>query len=366
MSCCSTTATATYTLQKYSRSYPGTSNTSNEWQHFMNPIIKLVLDIQKSPENKSESVRLRIIWTLETGLNTPNEVVFEDLDLLSFSNIPSRRIDKQPESLPLKAVYRDTIVGVRYIHPQDGSANAAYRRFQVTFASSSAVTQFIQSIETVCPCKANNNPAPPQPQPQRMLLNTMTPSRRTTTMMPPPMTPSQRMYASSDVPMSSSPFATHPHQPSHGQHNTFVAPTSEAAQYNTFPVPAFPDTAQPQPQSQCPLSQVQGSFVVPSLPENVSRERTPSQTTACAPVLPIPSSSLPSSSLPESSSNSTSQCSTDPILASLRDATKLYDLPPSKLEAVVAQVIREEGFVQLMENLSKMWRIKGYLGQSAL
>ncbi|KAI3621026.1 proteophosphoglycan 5 [Moniliophthora roreri] len=372
MSRCSTTATATYTLQKYSRSYPVASNTpSNEWQHFTNPVIRLVIDVQKTAGNKLESVRLRIIWSLETGLSTPNEVVFEDLDLLSFSTIPTHK----PEGLPLKAVYRDTIVGIRYIHPQDGSPTATYRRFQVTFTSSSAVSQFIQSIESICPCKANNNNTV-SVQPQRTLMNPatmMTPSRRITTnphaqMMPPPMTPSQRPHASSDINPDrdisavSSSFVTVPQHSSQnqGQQNPFIVSAyleqhpSSQGQYSAFTAPTIPETAQHQQHSSHTQKQPSHERIQP--PQSNSNLS-----------MHIPSSSLPPSSLPDSStsqsfSSSSISSSTDLILASLREQTKLYDLPPSKLEAIVAQVIREEGFVQLMESLSTMWRIKGYLG----
>lgn len=58
----STTATSTYALGKYSRSYP-TKDQASEWQHFTNPVIRLVLDVRKATE--LESVRLRILWTME-------------------------------------------------------------------------------------------------------------------------------------------------------------------------------------------------------------------------------------------------------------------------------------------------------------
>lgn len=70
----STTATATYVLQKYSKSYPkpeaqqnasSTAEACSEWQHFTNPVIRLVLDITKASNTELESVRLRIKWSMD-------------------------------------------------------------------------------------------------------------------------------------------------------------------------------------------------------------------------------------------------------------------------------------------------------------
>ncbi|KAF4572651.1 hypothetical protein EYR36_007161 [Pleurotus pulmonarius] len=119
----STTTTASHILTKYSKCYvPAHSPTQSsqtdgagEWQHFVNPVLELVLDIKKSRlNNELESVRLRILWNMDTS-GVKNEVLFEDLDLLAYSNIPT---SGQPiPGLPLKAVYRDAVVGIRYLYP---------------------------------------------------------------------------------------------------------------------------------------------------------------------------------------------------------------------------------------------------------
>lgn len=82
----STTATSTYILQKYSKSYPQNpgqpdgGDAGAEWQHFTNPVIRLVLDIKKASSNELESVRVRILWAMNNGNDQyPNEVVFVSL-----------------------------------------------------------------------------------------------------------------------------------------------------------------------------------------------------------------------------------------------------------------------------------------------
>jgi len=81
----STTGTSSYILTKYSRSYPAKRTLqkaqigsqsgpeiAQEWQHFTNPTIRLVLDVKTSSIGETESVRLRIIWQLDAGFNQPD------------------------------------------------------------------------------------------------------------------------------------------------------------------------------------------------------------------------------------------------------------------------------------------------------
>lgn len=66
----STTSTTSYVLTKYSRAYPtlATKNEAEaEWQHFTNPVIRLVLDVVKKEGGELESYRVRVLWTLSSG-----------------------------------------------------------------------------------------------------------------------------------------------------------------------------------------------------------------------------------------------------------------------------------------------------------
>jgi len=67
-----TTATTTYPLLKYSRSYPigggnTTTTTAHDWQHFTNPSLRLVLDVTKTEKSEVRSVRIKVIWTIQNG-----------------------------------------------------------------------------------------------------------------------------------------------------------------------------------------------------------------------------------------------------------------------------------------------------------
>ena len=65
----STISTTTQLISKYSRAYStnptGPQNPDGEWQHFSNPILKVVLDV-KRPESGDhlESFRLRVLWNM--------------------------------------------------------------------------------------------------------------------------------------------------------------------------------------------------------------------------------------------------------------------------------------------------------------
>jgi len=75
----STTGTTSYVLVKYSRAYPtkrvahsnrldsqNVSELASEWQHFTNPTIRLVLDVKSTANGGIESVRLRILWQIDS------------------------------------------------------------------------------------------------------------------------------------------------------------------------------------------------------------------------------------------------------------------------------------------------------------
>jgi hypothetical protein len=80
----STTATVTHVLLKYSKSSPSTAGGAEEWQHYVNPTLTLTLDVKKSFLGELESVRLKIVWTMNSGNeSTATEVVFVRCVMLS-------------------------------------------------------------------------------------------------------------------------------------------------------------------------------------------------------------------------------------------------------------------------------------------
>ncbi|SJK97456.1 uncharacterized protein ARMOST_00708 [Armillaria ostoyae] len=349
----STTATSTFTLQKYSRSYP--TSAGSEWQHFTNPTIRLVLDARNASGGDLESVRLRIIWTMDNGdpmdTTAGNQVLFEDLDLLSFSSLPFRQHQRQSQGLPLKAVYRGLVVGIRYLHPREYSANPTYRRFQITFTSAASVSQFINAIRTVCPCKANPAPAHGPVEPSLQSSSTLRPT------LPP-----------SSVALSQAPYLhQYPSAPAFNNPDlTFTASQTKIYRQEA-----------PQSSQDTPLHVLSSSPVFPSLlpPIVLNGANSPLPTsTPPAPKTAESQSSMNSATHPSivptsapiadpaPSQPTSSSAIKDAVLLSLRETTGLYDLPRSDLERLVSNIIREDGFSHLLTTLSTMWKVKSYLG----
>ncbi|KAG1903295.1 uncharacterized protein F5891DRAFT_1018602 [Suillus fuscotomentosus] len=388
-----TTKTATYPLAKYSRSYPtSSSSTQNlvsdaEWQHFVHPVINLYLDAKTSSAGKLVSVRLRIIWNFDSSTDSTEvdqrEITLEDLDLLSFSSISNSRTNSgQPDhGLPLRAAYRDTIVGIRYLHPRlaDSTCQPVYRRFQITFTTATSAAQFIDAVRPVCPCRLNPQPQPLVTRvppvatagliddiPHRGTLTAVSqalPSMGGTPFRLAPTTllsenPSSESNLSAFAPStpvrftpvalsSSSTKTTSVAAPSHD--GTFVTPPE------TLPI-AIPKT------SQCQASSGSIHSTKGSVPDSSQPSSSTLSSSNTMPPPPLPSSvtrSLQSENRPSEFRNSTRA----QLVASLHDTPALHKLSHTELESIVAQVIREEGFAQLLASLDTMWRVKSLFGQ---
>ncbi|KAI0746064.1 hypothetical protein C8Q76DRAFT_705979 [Earliella scabrosa] len=455
-----TTTTATYELLKYSRAYgqsnnPASSQAELEWQHFANPVIRLMLDTKKSPEGRLDSYRLRIVWTFSNGVNSMDvderELVFEDLDLVLYSTMQSFQA---PQGMPIKAVYQGAIVGLRYQHPRVAPPGQVpqYRRFQVAFQSEPSATAFIDSIRFICPCKPNPAPSarPPRPVPMQTqdiqssrLANTTHIAASPSRVPPPgnlpasstgavheprPRLPSSSStnvrrattaltgYPSWDTPASVSHVGGHESRPplnraqpthhdqdqssrpssavtassavAHHSSSEMSAPSSDpASQAEQGRQPYGANISRPSSQrgrkemfahggSSDIDSTLPSSSVPPSSPTPLTRVLPRSPELMPPPPVPpqasFPRSSqatqTPTSSAPGRPSESdttlvekvsdnhpcTSPSSTlrTDIVESLKDDGGLYKLPKADLEKLVASVIREEGFSELVSDCS--------------
>ncbi|KAJ4498225.1 hypothetical protein C8R41DRAFT_819736 [Lentinula lateritia] len=387
----STTTTATYTLVKYSRSYPNSAQDANsEWQHYTKPTLKLILDVKKSlTTGELESVFLRIVWSMENSYaQDQSEVSFENFDLLSFSSFSTRQTDRQQGGLPLKAVYRDSVVGIRYVN----ASNGTFRRFQITFSSANDASQFIDSISSVCPCKANSTAGPPN-IPQMMSAPSLVPPVLHHPIAKPPIL-NNSAYAQT-VPISAAFPLSHMHNNNIPLNQTDVFfPVTPSQRLSTYPTMHFPYPG-------APYASVSGM----PMPSSQMLVDHPNQIPSSSPLLPPPSSQPPfqfggsqahSQSAPftptptqsehpyYSQSGSVNQQvafsqtlgneiikpvkskskvessekevqTTDPFVFALREATSLYDMPRHSLEKLVGDVVREDGFVHLVSTLNRFF-----------
>ncbi|KAI6104043.1 hypothetical protein EDD16DRAFT_1492858 [Pisolithus croceorrhizus] len=364
-----TTTTALFSLTKYSRSYGGSATHSqlaaeNEWQHFTNPVMKLLLEVKKSPSSgELLSLRLRILWCIDMqAVDTQvdqREVVFEDLELLSFSSLSASRAPNGSEQgLPLRAVYRDAVVGIRYLHPKTvpPGCQPVYRRFQVTFGSILEASQFIDTIKPICPCK-------PNAQPNQMTRNSTMLARaglgRTSTIsdaMPSerPMPPNEPVFKPATNYRSMTGIQMSPTRS--GWQSSGISSTTLSSEDNGFVICSkahyLPDSQRKElgavnssnPSSQ-PHSANHNSNMVPPLfvPRNLPRSTE----------VPAPSPAATESIEPERPD----------LLSSLGTHPSLYNLSQPDLERLISQVVREEGFARLLDGLDALWRAKGFLAR---
>ncbi|KAF8650392.1 hypothetical protein AX16_005200 [Volvariella volvacea WC 439] len=283
----------------------------------------------------------------------PDDTDVEDLELLSFS-IPPLQFSKQlrPASLPLKAVYRDTLVGFRYAYPYPAaqpfdrnSANQAYRRFQITFSDTSDVATFIDIIHTVCPCKPHL-----EPKQGNFMSDTSTSQSQP---VPPLRTSTPGYFASVDS-------LTSP------QENEF----SSAPQAIVLPLAHG--------HAQLPRQQNHGDTESTSLPKvhlsspvlGMSYEdfmqklafMVSANLSSSAPEAPNSSQKMPSSSSPEASPGveygPTLVPSSSPPTSGNINANEVFQASGDDLERIVAEIIHEDSFQNLLEKLDQLWRLK--------
>ncbi|GAA5955727.1 hypothetical protein JCM21900_000900 [Sporobolomyces salmonicolor] len=140
---------------------------ATEWDHFTQPrlSLRLATTFASSPSS-SESFRPQAMVLsvsfdpLYTEPTRPcqQHLLLDSLDLMSFSS-PSIQAVTPSGQLPLKAVYRDSVIGFRYIHVSLGCAPSLelpqieFKRFQAKFASTAERDRFVQAIASQVPTK---------------------------------------------------------------------------------------------------------------------------------------------------------------------------------------------------------------------
>ena len=218
------------------------------------------------------------------------------------------------------------------------------------FATAEAASRFIKLVSIVCPCTATNrvsraNRGPPQPALTSVPSSKPRPTPKETRK-PAPSRP-KKVPVTQGRPVS---VVSAGSDDSHTLPSGSSDPLPEVFPAHNGLVPQL-TTSQTFP----------SSFVPPTTPSQndvssqpaISRLFPPSQ--SFLPSTPIPSSSqmLPPTApiTPQSAIQPGTQppnVQPDPFLESLMQLPPLYDLSKPQLEAVVAQVIREEGFIKLV------------------
>ncbi|KAH9485492.1 hypothetical protein JR316_0002400 [Psilocybe cubensis] len=379
----STIGTSSFLLSKYSRSYPvkrtlgqkaqipsqAGPETTAEWQHFTNPIIRLILDVKSTADSEIESVKLRILWELNYGIeNGANQQDVEDLELLSFSALASGAPRKnQSEGLPLKAVYRDTVVGIRYLHSREDGVPVP-----------SHAAEFIEMIKPVCPCKLNPMVLPPLPVPSQIpALANRTTTQKNLTSVPSASTLPNRA-PSFACPLPALPVAPQAQNviryttPFLNQNQASTQTSSPLALHISSDRMLFQALDARSTDDQYPLQNTPMHDHIPTAINSSAPQQgivTPGpqkpNTTKISTAFSLghlPSSSLPSLPTPSSSNPAINgllpaqiniaECRTgSQIFQTVCDQTSLYNMSNSALERFVGEIIHEEGFIQLASSV---------------
>ena len=264
-----------------------------------------------------------------------------------------------------------TFESVMTLSPSIVVFSQVYRRFQISFQSISEASDFIDSIRPVCPCKINP-------------LNVTQGISQTPGLMPAqrPRIWSQSINtsaATSILPARGPVLPAVPAILNSGQIN-FTATAAAHKPASAFALSSSPLNHQPlsEPQSSLGLnianSLNSSPIFAPAGPISASNhsllqapQSTPNNFSShnadnvSATSISCLSSSLPVTSSEQSSDSSgqppntaqslkrnSTQQSANAILASITETASVYDLPVSSLERLVGDIIREDGFIQLV------------------
>ncbi|KAF8575099.1 hypothetical protein K439DRAFT_771924 [Ramaria rubella] len=360
-----------YALLKYSRSYPNGDAAlmfnihptafDSEWQHFSHPNLLLFLE-ETNPAGSFISAK-------------------EDIDLLAFPPVSTalmKGTKAQNQSLPLKVVYRDSVVGFRYLHPCVIAANSlpTYRRFQISFANPEKAMQFVNSIRQICPCKASPPPTvisalKPIPVPFGHLVPSQL-QNSGSSLHP------QNQFSNVILPTTSS------HLPATAVEQRATRSGSSVASDCSLLVPGVtPDTKSSYQSSACftpqvPYKHASGPLEGLRPPDRNTNNVLRRPLLSCDVSDGLSYASKVSTPHPVESNILVERTGNDP--ARVTSATRsgdpengyrccdlmhslngLHAMTNSQLEQLVAEVIREPGFLSLLEKFDQMWQVKSSL-----
>ncbi|GAA5838718.1 hypothetical protein JCM11251_003271 [Rhodosporidiobolus azoricus] len=214
MACATPTTTTTtqhWQLEKYSRSRApveppakrskldgggraeksesGDKEDGVEWDHYTQPQLSLKLQTTFSASSSSSSSISSLQHVQSMLLSISFDPLFRDphranqhltldlLDLASFSS-PAVQAATPKDQLPLKAVYKDAVLGLRYIS-LEGGAVGQFKRLQVKFVSQEERERFVAAVGSFVPSKPAVEPGAKPVKPKlKPSSKTATPSRK--------------------------------------------------------------------------------------------------------------------------------------------------------------------------------------------
>ncbi|KZS98293.1 hypothetical protein SISNIDRAFT_481050 [Sistotremastrum niveocremeum HHB9708] len=423
MSQVQTTKQNVWIVSRYSRSYPEV--TDGAWQHYQydTPPIRVLLEQTETENTALPSIRLRILWQIQDGQGNQNEIVFEDIDLLEYSKRSFPNLNTASRSLPIRALYKDNTVGLKYLNlALPSNATPDFRRIQIIFSDAQAALSFIAAIGPVCPCQsamqtkavastpAGFNPPPPSST-QYSQIDSSPAISPTTKTKPKPKKdrpPAKRTKTShgTESQVVSSPHISRngtntprkliqpspsveirqPQESSQTQRpvinsgqslsllNELITPSSvvipilkpsnvsELVSTNLFDG-SIPTVQTPPVSSQPQASQ---KTAVPQVPARLSIE-TPMQIEQASNfsqiIQELPPSSASTHAVAAPLTHIGSSVATPPTSGPLiQTLSQLYKLPTDELESLVSTIVQEPGFTDFLQKVDTLWKVRGFVG----
>ncbi|KIM22658.1 hypothetical protein M408DRAFT_28569 [Serendipita vermifera MAFF 305830] len=353
-----TTSTTTYNLAayRYQQDKPGVVRPhvpKEEWRIYQTnaPMtLRAVLETTRTPSGSYVSVVLKILDSDATRPGGPSTL--EEIEFIAFS---SPEVAKM--SSPLKAVLGGKQIGFRYLHPLNANASSQYhKRFQLTFTNAEDANALATSIRHVCPITESQQSTSGKPvqkaakaMPKPSVPTFQPPARENTTysqnvmISSSPITSSQPVPVQADTPMtgdSHAPFLAHSLTP-------YSAPDRMDLDIQTIdvllpshltPIPSYSQSNHIQRQ----FTTVKSPVALPPLSQSIPFHA------------PLPPSTQPHQA-------PTSEPGSSQIAPSTQ--SNIYSLSAHELEVLTAKIVHEPGFPEMMEKLSKMFALSGFIRQ---
>ncbi|KAF4620534.1 hypothetical protein D9613_000477 [Agrocybe pediades] len=274
----------------------------------------------------------------------------EDLDLLSFSPLTSAPSQKtSAEGLPLKVVYRDAVVGIRYLHSRENNV-PVYRRMQISFQSTQEASEFIEIIKPICPCKLNPVATGVLPTPRTQMQHTDQQGLSIQASIVTRASPTLQTKASANIPAFVRPdppvLVAMPQR--------ITAPSMPVAPRSSSPTV----TSKQASDSSFHISSDDTNGLRPSTSNDMTLPLHQKENLVSPHTTQIPSSSVPSSS---ATSGDLYQSRPHPLVAALNSSTPIYEMSNGALEQLIGEIVHEDGFVQLLERMSQLLTVRTLL-----
>ncbi|GAA6031418.1 hypothetical protein JCM8097_005651 [Rhodosporidiobolus ruineniae] len=338
----------------------GVGEEALEWDHYTQPQLSLRLKttFSSASSSSSSSHSLQHVQSMVLSISfdplyrEPNRakqhLTLDSLDLASFSS-PAIRDATPRDQLPLKAVYKDAVLGLRYIALDEddagGGEGARFKRLQVKFVSQDERERFVEAVQAFVPSKPAVELSPAKSAggkgkskvgggasktatPRKKKQTTSSPSKQKQPQLP------------TVLPPLPTPFST--------------AALLSSAVTNAFLPPPQP---QPQPHPTSSFSRLATSsrYNDPLVPILQAEPAAFSRSSTTAP----PTQRLPpslSTLLPNLASSSQALFTPVPSLPTLTPSQQLAQLTPPEFDKLLQEALLEEGFEELVARVQATLR----------